>query len=70
VEEMKKHLVILDKKESELRVVRTDNERLGTHNFPSTREGWEELTDYLDTQGVEGFSVTFEVHEWLVQEGL
>lgn len=67
---MKKHLVVLNKKEDELQIVRTDNERLGTDNFPATRKGWQELTDYLDTQEVEGFSVTFEVHEWLVQREL
>lgn len=69
---MKKHLVVFQKNDSgnELQIVRTDNERLGTHNFPATKEGWGELSDWLDRQDIAGFSVTFEVHEWLVENGL
>ena len=69
---MKKHLVILWKDDAgnELQIVRTDNERLGTHNFPATKEGWGDLSDWLDKQDIAGFSVTSEVHEWLVENGL
>jgi len=69
---VKKHLVIFRKDDAgnELQIVRTDNERLGTHNFPATKEGWGELSDWLDKQDIAGFSVTFEVHEWLVENGL
>jgi hypothetical protein len=69
---MKSHLVVFQKHDfgDELQIVRTDNERLGTHNFPATKEGWGKLSDWLDNQDIAGFSVTFEVHEWLVENGL
>ena len=71
---MKKHLVILNKPRTELQIVRTDRlvdgENLTTHKFSATREGWEKLTAYLDTQEVEGFSVTFDAHAWLVENEL